>query len=713
MGDVLNHMTGIISSRGMGIGAGQRGIESVFAAFAPQYIRAVSAVAVDALQGGIRGSEARKSLAALALGGTAMYVGVAKALGQEPNLDPSTLFEGVAPGQNRFYSIRVGNADVGIGGAQYALFRLLAGVIEKADSDPADLLNFNIFDRDSADNPILNFWRSRAAIATGLAWDLVSGANYQGQPTRQNWEQVLGTVGRRFLPFLVESMFTETPQPDLVTLPSQFYGLRVNPRTLAMARDDLRSQYSDGRWFQVDAQGKAAMSIGEKNELRLRHPDLVAVEKMTQDYYGGLVGNEVQQQTSDYYDDRKSFGQQREARLKPTVSRFLSSPVGENGEDLRHAFQDWARESAHARELTAEKYPLATVDIDAANQYRISQGRQPIATHPWDDVARQYFDIPIPLDENGEEDFTTWFARRDAFLAQLPSSVVNYLQNEALGEMFEDPAMNRAFKQYHQDIRDLQGYWAVRDDLSMQNARWRAAQDKVRGLKQGTPEYQAAVSSPDYKRFQAAYQQAQEDYLRSNPEMEKKLLTWYKGRKTTREKDEAAVREAQSGLRDAELRLGAARTDAERGAAAASMRDWQDKVTRLGDIVENPQLALTPTPVPTWNEGRTGWTLPTDAQINELLSIKVLGSSFPKLSLVEQSEIARYQQGLRELADSNGLRLENLLRDSMDEYGTLQYLDALMRIRPFRKAATPTPTPPVAGVPTPVPFGTPEPAGVR
>ena len=58
-----NKMSGVTSSRALGVQATQREIESTLFALAPRYFRAVTGLLVDATQGGFRGEQARKALA--------------------------------------------------------------------------------------------------------------------------------------------------------------------------------------------------------------------------------------------------------------------------------------------------------------------------------------------------------------------------------------------------------------------------------------------------------------------------------------------------------------------------------------------------------------------------------------------------------------------------------------------------------------------------
>ncbi|KKL74638.1 hypothetical protein LCGC14_2062900, partial [marine sediment metagenome] len=81
----IDRMTGVMSSKGLGLGKTQRDFEQAFLFFAPRYTRAGFALVADIFKGGFTGDQARKALGSMMAAGAVMYAGIVKALGQEPN----------------------------------------------------------------------------------------------------------------------------------------------------------------------------------------------------------------------------------------------------------------------------------------------------------------------------------------------------------------------------------------------------------------------------------------------------------------------------------------------------------------------------------------------------------------------------------------------------------------------------------------------------
>ncbi len=86
----IDKMSGSLNINTLLIGKSQKEFENGFMFFASRYTRAGLALAADVFRGGLKGSEERKALGSLIAGGTISYIRVCNALGQQPNLDPTT-----------------------------------------------------------------------------------------------------------------------------------------------------------------------------------------------------------------------------------------------------------------------------------------------------------------------------------------------------------------------------------------------------------------------------------------------------------------------------------------------------------------------------------------------------------------------------------------------------------------------------------------------
>ena len=126
----LNNVTGTRSSLAAGIGPGQRSIESAALFFSPRFTRSTLALAGDALQGGLKGSEARRALASLLVGGLMATAGLRLALGQP--VTPQ-FFD---PSNPEFMTAELFRRRVGLGGPYRALAVLLATSYKTAQQNP-------------------------------------------------------------------------------------------------------------------------------------------------------------------------------------------------------------------------------------------------------------------------------------------------------------------------------------------------------------------------------------------------------------------------------------------------------------------------------------------------------------------------------------------------------------------------------------------------
>lgn len=160
---VINHMTGVYSSRRAGIGTTQRLLENM-ALFAPQYTRANTALLThDLFAGGMTGRLARK-VVARGLGGLyGTYYLMNKMTGREPHMNPLSPTFGT-------FEVETPNGPIyiGFGGYPYAVVRLLGGitaaVAELGYKERLDLIKVNRFD-----NPMLKFILSRGSpLVSGM-----------------------------------------------------------------------------------------------------------------------------------------------------------------------------------------------------------------------------------------------------------------------------------------------------------------------------------------------------------------------------------------------------------------------------------------------------------------------------------------------------------------------------------------------------------------
>jgi len=84
--EFANKVTGVISSKELGVSATRRAIESA-SLFSPSYTRAYLMILRDALRGTKTGAEVRKALAGMMAGTVISYTSICEMMGQEPKLN--------------------------------------------------------------------------------------------------------------------------------------------------------------------------------------------------------------------------------------------------------------------------------------------------------------------------------------------------------------------------------------------------------------------------------------------------------------------------------------------------------------------------------------------------------------------------------------------------------------------------------------------------
>ena len=218
---VVDRMTGVMSSQALGVGLSQSQFESAFAFFAPRYTRAGLSLFSSMFRGGYTGAEARKALGGMMAGGAAMYYGVATALGQEPDFDPTS---------SGFMTIKIGNDRVGVGGIFTSLARFGADVVATTAQNPSDLFwPYEDKKLNRWDNPFVRFLYSRTSPLTGaFVGAVVERADYFGKPIEEpsEWARFLA---EKATPIAFQRAYTPS-ELSPAGLAGEIMGLRTFPQ---------------------------------------------------------------------------------------------------------------------------------------------------------------------------------------------------------------------------------------------------------------------------------------------------------------------------------------------------------------------------------------------------------------------------------------------------------------------------------------------------
>jgi hypothetical protein len=205
LNDYIDQMRGLASSARAGVSPNQAAGEAALL-LAPRYRRAVAALHASALQGGLRGRLARNAYLHLASGTLFTAGAITLALGKQQGKSDSEIqeeFEAVMnPTSHRVLMWGMGNQWVGPGSKINSDIRMLSKIAARPE-DFLDLEEFNA-------NPGVKWVRGQMAGAHQLAWDVLTGEDYLGEPITRDFSgdpleaaRSLGRrVGENFIPLL-------------------------------------------------------------------------------------------------------------------------------------------------------------------------------------------------------------------------------------------------------------------------------------------------------------------------------------------------------------------------------------------------------------------------------------------------------------------------------------------------------------------------------
>ena len=224
LGAWVRNSTGMTSTARLGVSPRQQDIEATWLFFSPRFTRSLFATTSTIFKLDKAGAESRLALGGLMAGATGVYLAAAAALGQTPDLEP--LKNGRL--NPDFFTVRIGENRVGIGGGVRAMSRLMADSYESARHDPTRFISPDF--KGNHSNPFLSFWRSRSSPLTGTILDIWNGEDFRGHPIVDGNDYLKAIQGRVF-PFGLQAAMEASGSNGTkagVALLSGF-GLNTNP----------------------------------------------------------------------------------------------------------------------------------------------------------------------------------------------------------------------------------------------------------------------------------------------------------------------------------------------------------------------------------------------------------------------------------------------------------------------------------------------------
>lgn len=355
LGAFIRNSTGAFNSYSVGIAAPQQSVERAWMFFSPRYTRSSLALVADVLKGGLRGKEARNAMASMLAVGTGMNYAITKALGQEPNLDPT---------KSDFMTVKIAGHNIGPGSFFVSFLRFASKVAARS----VDTGMGTFFDPNTRDNPMLSFLRGRSAPMGGLAWDIAQGSDFLGNKLESptDWAAHLG---KQTLPFALETAIFDGGFGP-VLLP-ELSGMRTHPVSDREVRDDIREQLAFNEY-----DGKEWKDLNKLQRKRLEEDE--ALQEVTQSVRQLRVarGEEVDALVDEFYAERDVIMQVWLDEIDEGIAALQAGVFNEPGGIDLPRFREKTladatliRRSAMRRINTSERFaPVRAYFTDLARQ---------------------------------------------------------------------------------------------------------------------------------------------------------------------------------------------------------------------------------------------------------------------------------------------------------------------------------------------------------
>tara|TARA_Y100000310_G_scaffold288682_1_gene314526 strand:+ start:15 stop:2669 length:2655 start_codon:yes stop_codon:yes gene_type:complete len=358
----VNKVTGTTSSRALGVSLTQQQFESTIPFFSPRYARATAALMMDALRGGLKGGEARKSLGALFFGMAAYHVAAQKALGQEIHLDPTK------PGE--FMKTQLGGQLIGPGSKPLSYMKSTVKMSAQAITHPERYQNWNVLDaQDYRDNKALSFLRNQSSITANSIISYATGSNALGRkmPGLSDPGGMATSFLRDSLPFSLDAALDAGNfKGALLAGGSEFVGLTAFAVPPFQELNNLYEKYSKQDYNMSYEQLQLTEDRGRQRIRKMvaSHPDLKAAYDVSIDELRGrkLTADRVhvQDRNNEFRDDWVEQGRLAGENYLRDVESGELNP----SRQMRISLRDAGRTRKDKRDVLEQEYPEVFKDLE-------------------------------------------------------------------------------------------------------------------------------------------------------------------------------------------------------------------------------------------------------------------------------------------------------------------------------------------------------------
>ena len=225
MAKVGNIITGVFSTKGIGVNGTQEKLLQGAAFLAPRFTFSQFALVRAAFRGGYTGSEVRQMILGLAAFNSMFFGFVPIMLGQKPTINP--LPKSMGGDGTDLWTIDIGEGRrIGWGSTGYTMIKFLANIASVANDDPKALVT------PDWNNPYVRFWRGKAPGPIGMVIAYGQGKDFGGDPIRgDKWYKPTRETAE-WLALQFTTVWQETLIKDGMALAvADFYGMRARPES--------------------------------------------------------------------------------------------------------------------------------------------------------------------------------------------------------------------------------------------------------------------------------------------------------------------------------------------------------------------------------------------------------------------------------------------------------------------------------------------------
>jgi hypothetical protein len=232
--DMWNKITGVVSTRMMGVSANQRAAESAFL-FAPRFVRSQFLILGDLFSRGATANEIRQIFGSSLMAWTLVYVSLCHALGQKPKLNPlpasadpsiGKFYKNYEGGDGAdFFSLNIGGRILSFRTSYMSFLRLGATLAGTIATEPEKLIRLDL-----GENPLLRFPFQKASPTINLAKEMITGRDFLGRKFEDadDWIQ---DIAEKITPLVAQGIWFQDKPANPGSAAGEFFGFNTYPQS--------------------------------------------------------------------------------------------------------------------------------------------------------------------------------------------------------------------------------------------------------------------------------------------------------------------------------------------------------------------------------------------------------------------------------------------------------------------------------------------------